>query len=876
MLFPVMIEAQETYLEEMFALPADSSTRFPLTNLEYRSPRKLKIALVLSGGGARGVAHLGVLKALEENDIPLDLIVGSSIGSVVGGFYAAGYNSGELIRIFDDIDWNSVFTDQTQRTNLFWAQKSTPRKHFLELRFDGVIPYIPSSLSTGQKIFDIIYFHLLYANFQSANDFDNLRIPFRAVATDLVSGKRVVLSSGDLAEAISGSMAFPLLFSPVEWNGMWLADGGIRDNLPVDVALTNNADMVIAVDVTSPLRPPDQIKSPWQLADQVTSIMMQESTIESRNMADFLISPDLGEHGATDFTGFDSLVLLGYKAAIQKIDSIKNMIKIYEENIWGENSYFGRVSSVTLKSQYSPLPDTVMDNLSAISGRDLYLYDIYRDIEYFYESGKVANCYATIGGTPSRLFVEYHIEEYPVIENISLQSSTIPPDSLNAERLYELTEKQLDMNNLFDALDAILDELFRQGYSLARVADIRFNQFNNSLIITIDEGYINDIRIAGNRETKDSIILREMLLKRNSLFSSRQAIESIQNIYSTGLFDRVTLNVVRGKTGNSLIIRVKEKKYLMMRVGLNASLERKAKAFVELAEDNLFGREIKLSLMGMIGDLEREAEFKFYSVRLLNTLWTYRFSFYYQDRWDRYYRERSFLDEYFSIRRGLTFVLGQQIARLGSITAEFRWDNVSVHTTEPQFPYADHYKIRSIILRSNVDKRDQLPFPNKGIYNRWFWETGTKWILGGSVSFIRFHIALEGYYPLVRSLVYHVKARGGSGDLTVPFSEFFTMGGQNNFPGLYERELFGRRILALNNEIRYRFRWQVPVDMYMGAAFNIGAVWESTEAPIRQSDFLTSWNAFLAINSIFGPIKLSFSRLENVRNLLYFSVGYDF
>jgi NTE family protein len=871
-----ILQAQNTFLEEKIILPTDTSTRYPLKNLTYHKPKQLKIALVLSGGGARGLAHIGVFKAFEEKGIPVDLIVGSSIGSAVGGFYAAGYSADELISTFKNIDWENLFTDQTQRTNLFWAQKYTPRKHFLELRFDKGIPYIPPALSPGQKVFDIIYSRLLAANFQAANNFDNLRIPFRAVATDLISGQRVVLENGDLAEAISGSMAVPLLFAPVDWNGMWLADGGIRDNLPVDVAIANKADLIIAVDVTSPLRKPDQMKSPWQLADQVTTIMMQEPTLQSRKLGDVLIVPDLKTHGAGDFSQIDSLIQLGYNAALNKIDSIKNLIRIYQENLWGENILLGNVSSVSFQGVESEWADTLKQNLiSGVEGK-VYLYDIYRDLERIYDTGIVEDCHAQLSGTPASLQLDFMIREYPTVEDIVVRANYLNPDSLSALNLRSVLFQPLNIHQLFSNIDSLMDQLFKKGYSLARVVNIDFDRQSSTLSIYVDEGYIRKIQIEGNRVTSKGIILREISLRVNTLFTSREAMESIQNVYSTGLFDRVTFNVNRKGPGNVLVVRVKEKKYFMMRLGLNASLERKANAFVELAEDNLLGREIKYSLMGLIGDLERRAELQLYSVRLLNTLLTYRFSLYYNDRYDRYYQDFIKEGDYFTIRRGLTFVLGQQIARLGSITGEFRWDNVSVHTFEGFFPFADHYKIRSFSIRSVVDKRDKLPFPDKGIYNRWFWETGSKGFLGGSSSFVRFYIALEGYYPLFKSTVYHIRLGGGSGDLTVPFSEFFTMGGRTDFPGLYDRERFGRRIAVLNNELRYKFRWQVPVDMYVGASYNVGATWESTEAPIRRSDFITSWSVSLSLNSIFGPIEFMYSRLTGIRHRLYFSVGYNF
>ena len=872
----VPLFAQETFFQEKFVLPTDSTTPYPLKNLSYYSPKSLKVAIVLSGGGARGLAHLGVIKALEEHKIPIDLIVGSSIGSVIGGFYAAGYPAEELIKIFKKIDWQDMFSDETHRTNLLWSQKSTPRQHFLELRFDKGIPYIPPALSPGQNVFDIIYSRLLYANFQSANDFDNLKIPFRAVATDLISGERVVLSNGDLAEAISGSMAVPLLFAPVEIDGMWLADGGIRDNLPVDVALENHADVTIAVDATSPLRSADQIKSPWQLADQVTTIMMQSPTKESQSKADILLSPELSKWGAGDFSQIDSLIEAGYQSAMEKIDSIRKLISIYQENLWGENIYLGEVTTLKVPDVTSGEVRKLTQKIYQRQGKVLYAYDLYADLAELYESGLVKHAEVMLQGTSAELELEYLIEENFVVEHILFESNRGAVDSLTVNAAKPGSGVPINFRNLFEEIDTRLNQYFARGLSLARVYEIVYDQKNQNLLVRIDEGIIEDFQFKGNIITKDGIISRELELSTGQVFEAEKAIESIQNIYSSGLFDRVTLNVVREDSLNYIVIRVKEKKYFLMRLGLNASLERGSKAFLEIAEDNLFGREIKVSLLGLVGNLERKAEFKIFSVRLFNTLLTYRLSLYYHDRWDKYFEDYIQLDDYVMIRRGMQFVLGQQIARLGSISGGFRWDNVSVFPEKSYFPFGDNYKIRSITVRSVVDKRDKLPFPDRGIFNRWFWETGNKSILGGSTSFTRFYIALEGYYPLIRSLVYRIKARGGSGDLTVPFSEFFSLGGINDFPGLYERERLGRQVLSLNNELRYRFRWDFPVELFMGGSFNIGSTWETSEDPISVSDFMTSWETYLALNSIFGPIKLSYSYLTDVRHLIYFSIGYAF
>jgi NTE family protein len=859
-----------------FTLPSDTSIQYPLENLKFHSVKTLKVALVLSGGGARGFAHIGVLKALEENHIPVDLIVGSSIGSAVGGFYAAGYSAEQLIDIFHHIDWQNIFTDETYRRNLFWSQKSTPRQHILELRFDNAVPYIPPSLTPGQKVFDIIYTRLLKANFQAAYNFDNLKIPFRAVATDLISGERVVIKDGDLAEAISGSMAVPLLFAPVEWRGMWLADGGIKDNLPVDVALENKADVIIAVDVSSPLRTPEQIKSPWQLADQVTTIMMEEPTKESRQLADVVINPELHDYAAGDFSNLDSLIERGYKATQQKIRDIEDLVKSRLENIWGENVYLGKVGVVKITGLKKTRVDTQTNKLHTQAGYSFYVYDLYKDLLAFYHTGCISDAYVTTLGNPYDCQVEFHVKENPLIEEIKFNSNHIFSDSTLANIVKIPKQEVLNYNLLFKGLDSLIQMEVNSGYSLARVTNIKYDSLSQNLLISIDDGYINGIEIEGNHRTQDYIILRELTFHDKQILKAENALESLRNIYSTQLFDRVTINAKRHETGYRINIKVKEKKYFLMRLGGNVSLERKANGLLEFAEDNLFGREIKLYLTGTIGELERNAEARIYSVRLFNSYLTYRLSAYYHEREDRYYNNFNRLGNYLTIRRGIQFILGQQIERLGSITAELRWDRINVFSNDPFFSYTDHYQIRSLTIRSNVDKRDKLPFPDRGIYNRWYWETGNQKLLGSSIGFTRFFIALEGYYPVIRNVNYRIKAAGGSGDLTLPFSEFFTLGGMQEFPGLYERERFGRQMLLLTNELRYNFRWPLPIDMYFGGSYNIGSTWESSEDPIKTNDFLTSWSIYFALNSLFGPIRLAYGNLTGHRGLIYFSLGYDF
>ena len=234
-------------------------SRYPKLN-SFHSVRRPRIALVLSGGGARGIAAIGVLRVLEHNNIPIDLIVGTSMGSVIGGLYAMGYSTDQLQRLVDTTNWDDLlsYSDDSKRRDLFLDQKIARDKSILVLRFEGLEPVIPQAFSTGQRLSNYLNLLTLQGLYHPDPSFDDLRIPFRAVTTDLVTGKRIVIDSGDMTEALRASMAIPLLFSSMPRDSMQLLDGGLVDNLPVDVAIAEKADIVIAVDMVSPLKAKEQ------------------------------------------------------------------------------------------------------------------------------------------------------------------------------------------------------------------------------------------------------------------------------------------------------------------------------------------------------------------------------------------------------------------------------------------------------------------------------------------------------------------------------------------------------------------------------------------------------------------------------------------
>jgi NTE family protein len=270
---------------------------------------------VLSGGGARGAAHVGVIRALEEMRIPIDAIAGTSMGAVVGGLYAAGLSGTEITDVFNALNWQDLLRDRAPRRDLVFRRKQDDRSLLARgaLGFrpgEGVV--LPLGLVQGQKITQVLRSATLRVG--DVTDFDQLPTPFRALATDLETGEPVVLASGDLATVLRASMSAPGVLAPVEIGGRLLVDGGLVDNLPVSLARAMGVDVIIAVDVSFPLARRDGLESALDVTNQMIGIMVRRGTRESRAAlapTDVLIQPDLGRMTAVDFDRVPQVMAVG-------------------------------------------------------------------------------------------------------------------------------------------------------------------------------------------------------------------------------------------------------------------------------------------------------------------------------------------------------------------------------------------------------------------------------------------------------------------------------------------------------------------------------------------------------------------------------------
>jgi NTE family protein len=305
--------------------PAPAATALPVATLPAQ---RLRIGLVLSGGGARGAAHIGVLEVLDQLHVPIDAIAGTSMGAVVGGLYASGLSASDIAKVANSLNWQDAFHDRPPRTELTFRRKEEDESFLVNFPL-GVRDWkfqLPKGLIKGQSLEMLL--RRLTLPVATIGSFDDLPTRFRAVATDLASGDPVVMKSGDLASAMRASLSAPGLFVPVERDGQVLVDGGIADNLPIDVARAMNVDVLIVVDVGAPLFARDRLGSATTISNQMLSILIRRDAtrqLETLAKSDILISPAMGNLSSFDFGIVPKAMAAGSKAAQDVTERLRQL-----------------------------------------------------------------------------------------------------------------------------------------------------------------------------------------------------------------------------------------------------------------------------------------------------------------------------------------------------------------------------------------------------------------------------------------------------------------------------------------------------------------------------------------------------------------------
>jgi len=796
--------------------------------------RRPKVGLVLSGGGARGMAQIGVLKALERHNIPIDMIAATSLGAVVGGLYASGYTPAEIESIAVTTNWDDVLslTEETRRTELFIDQKRAEDRSFLLLRFDGLQPVLPPAVSSGQRLTEFLSTLTLQALYHPDPNFDALRIPFRAVSTDLISGKRVVLFSGSMAEALRASATVPLLFHPVERDGMELIDGGLLSNIPVDVVRNAGCDIVIAVNSTSSLRNKDELSAPWQTADQIMGIMMQLPNEIQLNNADIVITPDIGRHLSSDFGNIDSLIAQGDSTAESQIANLLSLLRSHvpsspDDTVLVKNT-------IMVEKEGESISDSVWTDLRReIDSANVTHGDLRRMLQKLYSMGDYETVMANVSVDSSLSRIVINVKENPHVTSFIVKGAHAIPTDEVTEQMFSLYGKPFNYRRASTVMEDLL-RLYRQrGYSLARVDTLSFSAETGDLRVVINEGIIHRLDVEGLTHTSEDFVLHDFPLEVGSLFQIDKAREGLTNIASTALFEYVYVEVGYDAMQPAITIRLKERAPRLVRFGLHADNERNLQALVDLRDENLNGAGLELGLTFSGGSRNREAALEFKANRIFNTYLTFNiggfvssfdtYTFDDADPSDQRRFERIRTGEYSEVRTGGRLVFGTQLERFGNLTAEFTLQNIHIKNIDHLESIDERYRLAIARFGTVIDSKNSYPFPTDGIGMKLSYEFAFQ-EFGGQVSYNALNFSWEAFTTFGTRHTLHPRLTFGFGDKTMPLSEQFRLGGLSSFFGTNEDDRRGRQLFLINFEYRYRLPFNIIFDTYLSARYDAASI----------------------------------------------------
>jgi NTE family protein len=840
----------------------------PKSLIPYRPLSRPRVGLALSGGGLRGIAQIGVIKALTEHEIPIDYIVGSSIGSVIGGLLACGYSPEQIWEICKSIEWDEILNDSPKRESQFLGEKQKRARYLFQFRLKGLKPHIPDALTPGQKLSEILTQIFLNAPYHS-QDFSKLKIPLKIIATDLLSGDHVVIQHGDIAEAARASIAIPLLLSPVEKDSMILVDGGLLDNIPVLETILSGVDIVIAVNTTSLLRNKDEMDAPWKIADQVTTLMQKKNNEEQLELADVAINFDDLDIESSSSQYIDSLYAEGERRGLHKLEEIRQLLQKHSaavndsQTIWLDQIIFqGHDEFNLLKSE--------------MLYKDVSRSDITAFLDKIYNQGSFTDVHAELKKNGDSYTLKVVAQPNPVLKKIVFYGNTVFPDSVLKSPFSQLLNKPINYDQSRKALEEIISLYRDHGYSLSEIYNISFFEGTGTCFIYIAEGKLSDIEFVGQKKTKDYVIAREFSLEKDHIFQFQKALTGQNNVYATGLFNSVSLEALPLADQKWKIrLRLKEKNSYVVRVGAHYNDERNGRVYLELADENIAGSGHDLTIHGQYGEQDIVGFVDLQADRIFKTYLTANINVHHNRGKYFAYKELRNIGEYEKRITGFDASIGQQIGRFGTLSASIRSENINIRSISGHGFDPGMLFINTIGASSIIDTRDQVPYTLSGKYHSFSYEVSSGKFLGADISFFKVKSQLSGFWTFRRRNTISSKIMWATSDLTTPFSEQFRIGGEATFYGLREGELLGRHLLLGSIEYRHLIPWNSFADFYLSFRFDGGAVWENA-IEVATKDFINGKGVAIIFKLPIGPVSIAYGRASNGKDRVYLSAGYNF
>ena len=881
-------------------LPQDSIRILKFDYVEKKLPfgltkkipaQKPVVGLALSGGGARGLAQIGVLKVFDEYNIPIDLIVGTSMGSIVGGLYSSGYEVDELDSIAKTIAWEDLLTvgKKTDRRSLFVDQKISEDKAVFTLRLDGFKPVLPTSINDGQKFANYLNLLVLQAPTKVEDSFDDIEIKFRAVSTNLETGEPAIISRGSLSQAMRASSSVTFFLTPVKIDSLLLVDGGLVANIPAKITKELGAEFVVAVNTTSQLNNREQLELPWFVADQIVSIPMRLLNENQLQYADFVIEPEFQNQISTDFTEIDSIILIGYNEAKKNIKYLKHQLdSIFISRLQENNFYLNNIAIDTAKNIGREFLKKYLTKDSVASSEILF------DLHKINQEGYFNNLRAVIINRNGNNFISFDYDEPFLIKEIEVENITLLAEVEIQNIFQNLEGTPYSGEKVLSAIKKLLLQYRKNGFSLAELKEVKFDEASGVLRLRINEGKIDSIIILGNHVTNATVIYRELPISVGDLFLYENVQQGMTNLRSTNLFENVNIDIEEINGTNLLVIEVQEKTTNVARFGFKIDNESRAQLSVDVRDENIFGTGTELGLMFFISNKERSTVFEHKANRVFNTYLTFNFNAYYKlidalsYRYEPTFNPKTFnrisFGEYRQIYYGASFSLGTQVRRLGNLIFTGRYEINEVKNLHQAT--VDPYNITILSLRasSTIDTQDKYPYPTTGLRFNVYYETAQE-LLGSKIGFSNLGLEYKGYFTLAKSHTFSSSLKLGFADKTLPLSKQYSLGGQNSFFGMRQDEYRGRQIFVTSYEYQYHLPVKIFFDTYLMIRYDLGSMWNVQEA-IRFKDLKHGVGATLSFDTPIGPADFSVGRsfllLRNPNETIinygpinfYFSIGY--
>jgi len=866
----------------------EKSLPFGLTK---KIPENLpQVGLALSGGGARAITQIGVLKAFEEKKIPIETIVGTSMGSIIGGLYSAGYSLTQLDSILNENNWEEFYSvEQSKRNDLFVDQKITEDRALISLRLVGFALVIPNSISSGQRPANFLNLLSLNAPIQPKKYFSEYLFNYRAIASNLVNGEEVILDKIPLGLAMRASSSVTFLLPPVKKDSLLLVDGGLVANIPAKETRDLGSDIVVAVNSSSPLYDKEELEYPWTIADQLVSIPMQKLNQQQSEQADYLITPDIGDRKNTDFSDLRSLVNNGYQTALSFTSKISaDFEKKFKDNIDIPLKYYRNLTIKNSSGIGMELFKNIL-NKDSVSNKDL-LFEIYR-LNIFDEYKDLSFEVSEKGNSSSLTIIS--------IPNLTVKDFIITGDSVISrneigKKLSPLVGKPFSPVKTLNAVLEIMRLYKNMGFSFASIDSLRFDSDSQILFIDLSEGIISKLIVTGNTRTKERLITRELPLNAGDIFKYDKAEKGLTNLRSTSMFDQVELDVKNVSDSNEVTLDVLEKISGVIRLGMRIDNENYTQFSLDVRDENLNGTGTEIGGTVSGGVRNRSFVFEQKANRVFDSFLTYKVRAFYEFNDVNVYSEdsinaknsfsRSKTAEYRQVFYGGSFGIGAQVMRLGNLFSEVRFQKEKVKNKSNYLGKPLDVFVTSLRFSLLVDTQNDYPYPTDGFLIKSYYETAQS-ALGGDIGYTKFLLDYKNIFSPYKGHTLSLRGVIGSGDNTLPLTEQFSLGGQNSFSGFRDYEYRGRQILSASLEYRYNLPFKIFFDTYVKARYDLGSIWAEREQ-IRFKDLKHGVGASLSFNTPIGPADFSIGKGFYFSDVLskstinwgptyfYFTIGY--